>query len=783
VTVRPLPLEGTRIVEAAENIAGPYCTKLFVDAGADVIKVESEAGDPLRRWSVSQDLGPGETGALFRYLNGGKRSVVGHLSDARVDRLLASTSLVLEGGSLDDAALAALHERHPHLTVLSLSWFGRTGPWRDRPATEFTLQAASGSTMSRGRVDREPLSAGGRLGEWIAGGFAAAAGLAALRRPGTCPHLDVSIFECMCLTMGGHLALAHQMGQPRHPRYVELPSVERTRDGYVGFCTVTRQQFSDLLALIGHEELIGDDELATYFGRQQRSASFSRMVTDWTIERTSAEIIEVASLLRIPVTPIGTPSTVTALDHFVARDVFCAQPDGGFLRPRPPYRVDGHWLTEPRPAPALGEFTPLGDDDRIAAPRPDGDRGQLPLAGVRVVDFTAFWAGPSATNLLALMGADVVKVESIQRPDGIRFSSTKSPADEAWWEWSPIFQWMNVNKEGVTADITNERGRGIVRRLIEGADLLIENFSPRVLEQCGFTWDSVHELNPRTVMVRMPAFGLGGPWRDRPGFAQTMEQATGMAWTTGYPDVPPIVPKGPCDPTAGIHAAFAALVGLRSRDSTGEGVLVEVPMVETALNISAELVIELGAYGHSMSRSANRGPVACPQGTYRCEGDDQWVALAVVSDVQWTRLIEIVGDRRLGEADVADRAGREHHIDEIDKIIEAWTLRQSSESVERQLLDAGLPAGRLGSPYDLGQNVQLAHRHFFEQVEHPGAGTIDVMTLPFTKPDATPWITTPAPSLGQDNEEVLGRCGFSADEIAELARDMVIGRVPAGARS
>jgi crotonobetainyl-CoA:carnitine CoA-transferase CaiB-like acyl-CoA transferase len=769
-----LPLSDIRVVDTSTGIAGAYCTKLLADAGAQVVKVEGDLGDPLRRRATGKELPAGETGALFQYLHAGKRSLVGQVGDAALRSVLAGADLVVEDG-LDGESMLRLQSEFPDLLVVSLSWFGRSGPWSERPANEFTVQAACGSLKSRGTPDRAPLAAGGQLGEWIAGGYAGTIALAALRAPTWSRHLDISIFECMCLTMGGHLDLAAQMGQPRLPRYVELPSVEETKDGVVGFCTITRQQFSDFLALIGHPELIDDDHLATYAGRQERAAMFHQMVREWSATQTTDDILDMASAMRIPVAPIGRPSTVPSLEHFVARGVFCAQPGTSFMRPRPPYRFNGEWLSEPRPAPALGELgqrAPWGERSVVEPAPPAG----LPLQGIRVVDLTAFWAGPSGTHLLAALGAEVIKVESVRRPDGMRFSTTRSPQQsEQWWEWSPIFQWMNVNKRGVTLDITTEAGRAILLKLAQSSDVLIENFSPRVLEQCGLTWESIHEANPQLTMVRMPAFGLTGPWRDRPGFAQTMEQMTGMAWITGYPERPPIVPKGPCDPTAGIHAAFAVLAGLRASAQGGVGVFVEVPMVETALNIAAEAAIEFSAYGVEASRNGNHSARVSPQGTYPCRGDDEWVALSIESDAQWECFAALVGEPHLQTPALLVEAERRRQADGLDYHIAEWTRTRTASAVEEALWLAGIPAARVVSPYDLRENPQLAHRRFFESLQHPVLGDLHLMTLPFPRPDGQGWIRTPAPMLGQDNWAVLSQSGIDQADFEVLRQSDVIG--------
>ena len=194
--------------------------------------------------------------------------------------------------------------------------------------------------------------------------------------------------------------------------------------------------------------------------------------------------------------------------------------------------------------------------------------------------------------MLAAFGADVVKVESIQRPDGIRYSGGMRKDVDDWWEYGWVFHAMNTNKRSVTLDLNSDDGRRLFKTLVAGADVVIENFSPRVMDNFGLTADVLLEVNPKLVVARMPAFGLDGPWRDRVGFAPTMEQLAGLAWVTGLPENPPVTPRGACDPLAGVHAAFAVLAALHFADRTGTGQLVELPMIETVLNVTAIQPIE-----------------------------------------------------------------------------------------------------------------------------------------------------------------------------------------------
>ncbi|WP_007509544.1 CaiB/BaiF CoA transferase family protein [Pseudofrankia saprophytica] len=876
------PLAGVRVLELATQIAGPYCGKLFADAGADVVKVEPPgSGDPMRAWSASGSRPDGD-GALFRFLNTSKRSVAADPDSSRVRALAAAADLVIVGGALAgggtpgsgnhggdgatvDGALAGngifagagagagaaadadadagpaavrrLHADNPRAVILSISPFGLTGPWADdgwRPGfpasavapnrgavTEFLLQALCGSTAGRGEPDAAPLQAGGRIGEWASGVYAAVVGLAALRgsrRDGVGDLVDVSMLECMAIMMGGLSVVGPTImggtrpgGTPGSPgRIPETPSIEPTKDGLVGFCTITAQQFQDFLVLIERPDLLGDRDLALLPRRHARRAEFQAAVHAWTTRHTTEEVVELAAALRIPATPVGTPETVTTIDQFTARGVFVPNPRGGFHQPRTPYRV-GDFRGRPlAPAPALGEHTATArwpataaadaaaatDDDGLARTARPAVR-PLPLDGLRVLDLTAFWAGPSATMLLGSLGADVVKVEGVSRPDGMRFAGGKPPTEPSWWEWGTMFLATNANKRAVSLELSTAEGLGLARRLVGACDVVIENFTPRVLPNLGLDWEAVHAANPSAVLTRMPAFGLDGPWRDRTGFAQTMEQASGMAWLTGTADGPPVIPRGACDPIAGLHAAFATLVALAARDrpdGDGSGALVEATMIESVLNVAAELTVEYTESGASLRRDGNRGPLgplAAPQGVYRCArdpaGPDVWLALAITDDVQWRDLCAVLGRPDLAaDAGLATLAGRRVTAahDRVDEAIAAWTAAAPDRATALAALAAGgVPAAPVIPAADLLANPQLAARGFFERLAHPVVGEHPMPGVAFRLASHPgPLLRRPAPVFGQHDDEVYGGLlGLTPAELDGLRARRVLGDRPAGA--
>lgn len=789
-------LDGLVVLDCSDTLAGAYAAKLLGDAGATVTAVEPPGGSAMRRHTWDRELPPGQDGALFRYLRHGHRSVVAAVGDERLTPLVEGSDVVVTGGGAGPLGRAAdLAARYPGLVVASVTPYGLTGPDADRPGTEFTVQADSGALAVRGTPDRPPIQLGGRIVEWVAGAYAGFAALASHRRQAATGHgdlIDVSLCEVANLSGTNFFDLIHSLsGRPplapdRPARNVEIPSIEPTADGWVGFNTNTRQQFDSFCLLIERPDLIDGGEWASLRERSARADEWNAMVRAWTTRHPTGEIVKRAAELRLPVAPVCDGAAVTELEQVVERGLLVDDPTGSFRMPRRPWSIDGE------PAPAASPAPTAGAHDDAPAPRhrarpvpseavPSG-RAALPLAGLTVVDMTAWWAGPSATGLFAALGADVIHIESVRRVDGIRMTGGMFADRPQWWEYSSFFLQTNTNKRGVTLDLGSPRGRDLLLRLVAQADLVVENFTPRVLDAFDLGWDAVHAANPRAVMVRMPAFGLDGPWRDRPGFAQTMEQVTGLAWLTGYADDQPRIQRGPCDPNGGVHAALAALVALARRDRTGTGCLVEAPMFEAALAVAAEPVLEWTTYGNRVGRDGNRGPTAAPQGLYGCAGAEQWLAVAVETDAQWHALCAEIGRPDLSaDPELVAHAGRRRHHDRIDRAVAAWASARTVETAAAALNAAGVPAAQATDPRTVSRQPQLAARGYFEDVDHPVVGRHPVPGLPWRARGVDRWVRSPAPTVGQHNREVLGdRLGCDDRELEALEADGVIGTRPAG---
>ncbi|MFD4407097.1 CoA transferase [Nocardia sp. NPDC058499] len=803
-------LAGYTVVTLAGGIAGVYCTKLLADAGARIIFAEPPQGVTLRRRTSSDATpAPGVDGALFQFLAGAGHSVVVDPSRAQdrelLDALLTDADAVVwsPGGDPGDDprfAPAELRERHPHLVVTAITPFGLDGPWAGRPATEFTLQAWSGGLvgLGRGAPERAPIHIGGEVGEWFAGAHAAAATLTARHRAlrtGTGELVDLSMLETQILGLSYYpVSFYDTVNRPfRTQRRLSRPGVATAADGLIAVGCGTAQQWFDLCVMVGHPEWIDEDPTPAITERTNEKAG---EIAAWFAEHTVAEIRELATAFRIPNSPVVSGADVAEIDQHRAREFFTANPRAGFVQPGPPFRTAPALLRSPEPAPALGEHTDhyrqIADTarrhtaDSAARRSPTGAAQPLPFAGLRVLDMTTFWAGPSCTHYLALQGAEVIHVESAQRPDGTRLIAGVPVDEDRWWEKSGIFSGLNTNKRGITVDFRTDAGREILRRLVASCDVLVENYTPRVIEQIGLDYDTVRTLRPDAIMVRMPGFGLDGPWRDNPAFAYVIEDASGLTWRTGYPDQNPVEPYSLGDPNAGVHALVGVLLALEHRRCTGAGVLVEAAMVDAALNITAEQVIEYSAYGTLLERDGNRGPHAAPQNLYRAAGVDEfgrpdnWVALAVATDEQWAALTAALGEPGWTSApEFRTAAGRRAHHDDIDKHLSAWCAGRPAGEIVDVLWAAGVPVAEVRQPHRQTEIPQLGHRNFFEPVPHPINPTARHSTVParFSAGPAR-YHRAHAPLLGQDNDAVLRELGYSAQEIAAFENDKVIGGAP-----
>jgi CoA:oxalate CoA-transferase len=390
-----------------------------------------------------------------------------------------------------------------------------------------------------------------------------------------------------------------------------------------------------------------------------------------------------------------------------------------------------------------------------------------PLSGIRVVDLTRILSGPFCSMLLGDLGADVVKVES---PDGDHVRNQGASIDGMSW----YFASFNRNKRSITLDLKTSRGKDVLRRLIERADVLVENFRPGVLAEIGFGPEVLESINPRLVVGSVNGYGSTGPYASRPAFDFIAQAMSGFMAVNGTPESGPLRAAPPLtDLIAGLYAAFGIVAALRVRDREGRGQHVEAAMLNGMISMMAYLSAAQLATGKTPPPTGNDHPVASPYGLFHAS--DGPVAVAPSTPTTLTRFLTAVGLLHLLDDDrFSTNAGRVEHRAALNAMIDAAMRHESQSYWIERLNDAGVPCGRVQSLGEAFEDPQVRHQEMVIDVEHPGHGTVKMTGFP-VKLSKTPCrVNRPAPDLGSHTDEVLAEAGFSPREIEELRKEGAI---------
>jgi crotonobetainyl-CoA:carnitine CoA-transferase CaiB-like acyl-CoA transferase len=416
-----------------------------------------------------------------------------------------------------------------------------------------------------------------------------------------------------------------------------------------------------------------------------------------------------------------------------------------------------------------GQMSPWGSTEQPAGP----------LMGLRILDLSGYMSGPLVTLIAGDLGAEVLKVESIQRLDGWRGGGR----GDAGWERAPGFNWIARNKRDITLNLTERRGADILRRLVADADALVENYTPRVMRNFGLSYEELVTIRPDLIMLSMPGFGGSGSWRDYTAFAWNTEELATICHLTGYEDSPPLFTGTTGgDPLAGLMGALALVAALNHRRRTGQGQHIDLSQVEAATSFMGDMLVKAQLSGSDPTRHGNRSDEMAPHGIYPCAGIDKWIAIACRSDEEWARLWrEMTGALDSDDADgvwLRTRRERLRDVDLLNRTVADWTRPQDAHELMYRLQAAGVPAGAVLDGRDLLEDPHLVARGFHFLQERAGVGVKHYMAEPFHMSAPLP-TARPAPLLGEHNDEILrGVLGLSDEEIEELTRDNVIGTAP-----
>jgi len=782
-----MPLARYRVLQVGSGVALDYSGKLFSDFGADVIKLEPPGGDPLRQ--VPPVLEDGESG-VFAWLNTNKRRVTE--SAGVLDTLMAGADVLLDGRPPADmppdgpGSHTAWRDVHPGLVITAISWFGDSGPYRDFAATEATVRALGGLVVLTGRAEGPPtLATDGQSGVMagLAAFIATAAGLFDSRAGGR--RFSVSVHETAVNVAEYEAAVAWDAGKSPPRRGVNRfgrnypVGIYPTRQGMIGVTIVTPGQWRTVCAMMGMPDLALDPRYRLNVDRLSRAHEIDALFQPIWESRTALEWFELGLEHKLPLAVV--PSMAELLEQSIHRQ------RGAFA----PVRIGRSTFQAPvlpqhlTLTPRAGGTAPLPGKDEAAwlipaSAHPSGPApaGRLPLEGLRIIDLTMGWAGPTATRPLGDLGAEIIKVEACQYPDWWRGTDLRASfIAEHGYERVPWFQLMNRNKLNVTLDLTHADGVALLKRLVADADVVVENYSNEVLRKLGLDYTVLAQLKLDLVMLSMPAFGSDNAWSACRAYGSTLEQASGLPTVTGFEDDPPTMNQTAYgDPVGGFNAAAALMVALLHRQETGQGQNIDLSQVECMLPLVAPALIEQSATGRTGPRIGNRHALHVPQGCFRCAGDDRWIAISITDDAAWAALCGLLRRADLAELTTPQRRQQEA---ELEAVIGGWTASRNAEEVMAQLQARGVAAGVARQPFELDRDPHLTARNFWRRVDRPYIGSQWQSSSAFREGAAPHPIRRVSPTLGQDNETILsGRLGLSRETLDRLAREGVIGTIP-----
>ena len=799
-----LPLQNITVVEASEGVAGAFCGRMLAAFGADVIKIERPpGGDPTRvAEPVLPNVTASEASALHLHLNMGKRSALldwhtEHGSES-LKRLIQNADVLLEDWNtamLERMGLAnGVESLNPSLVNLSLTPFGAGGPYSDWTTTPLVSLALGGFLYLSGDEDREPLVIPGRQPEYLAGLHGYGGLMMALlerQRTGRGKRVYVSEIETLAAlhqfttvmhTYGGVVRSRHGARWENKGNYGRYPiTILPCKDGYVSYAVSTEGQWDLLFPMVGQPELLEDPRFETFEVRREHADDIDAILIDWMKDKTRQEVFEYAAGdWSEPASPLLNLSETLSDEQLAHRNFFTdvEHPNAGTLTyPTVPFRMSA---TQPhfRPAPRLGEHT----DQVLGAqtPSPSRERAGVrvntypsqplrnksespPLADIRILDLTRVWAGPLATRILGDFGVDVIKISDPRVPID-RLGGTNNK--------------LNRNKPNLALRLDHDSGRDAFLELVKTADVVVENFRPRVMRNFNLTYEDLRAVRPDIIMCSMPGYGTTGKYADYPAFGPSVEAMTGIPSMMGYEGGPPRTSSLAFpDPVSALNSVAAIMTALNHRRRTGQGQFIDLALIEGPICQIGEFIAAHSRTGIQPQRVGNAHPDHAPYGVYPTRGEDEWIAICVTSDEQWRELCRLMGKPKLANSGkFMVEAARRKDLNILDEIIAQWTRKQDGTELAADLQSAGIAAGRAAKNYQLLADPHLNARNFFVEIDEPDVGTKTYpgQAIRMEGMDRASWI--PSARLGEHTGPILSQLlGMSLGQIADLERNETIG--------
>lgn len=818
------PLEGVRVLDLGEGIAGPFGATLLADFGAEVIKVEHPAGgDILRRlppFASGTDSLPssseqgasasagvmtasGEASLWWAVDGRNKKSFTADLSQSEgrelVRRLVALSDVAIDSfrpGILErwNLGYEELRRANPGIILVRASGFGQFGPYRDRPGTDLTGAALGGMASLTGYPDGPPVRTGTSMCAYLTGLFSALAALLALyhrdaRETGVGQEIDLALYEPLLRVSEYNFAHYSLEGAIRervgngHPAAAPLGNF-RTRDGKWAFILAGMDHiFSRLCRAMGREELVQDPRFSERIRRSENADAIHAIVANWVREQTLEELVERLDRDEVPVGPIYSIEDIFEDPHYRARGnlVEVEDPVLGKLRmqgvsPRLSLTPGKVRWSGPRLGEHNAEILQLIDSAQNPEspprfPEEPQPQARLPLEGLRILDLGSSGAGPIGPTILGEFGAEVIKVEE---PGGTHMLLRNVAP---YYGGSTLF-WAveGRNKKSITLDLRRPEGQELARRMAARCDVVLGDFRCGVLEKWGLGYEDLKKVNERIILVTVSTFGQSGPYGRRAGYDMIGLAAGGLVYLTGTPDRPPVRPGlilG--DYTTAITNALGTLMALYARHRLGRGQWIDATLYESIFRLSEWTVAAYDKLGWKRERSGNRHPSLAPSGIYPAR-DGRWVAVDAPTDRLFARLARALGKNGwLEEARFRTPAARVQNADALDEAIASWVGERIAQEVVEILVAAGVPVSLVYDTRDIFEDPHCAARENLVEVEDPVIGPVRMQGV-FPRLSLTPGsVRRGAPALGQDNREVYGGLlGLSQEEMERLEQEGVI---------
>lgn len=727
-----LPLNDVRVLDLTDGL-GESAGRYLADLGAEVVRVEVPGGSRSRAAEPVVD----GISIPFALRNANKLGITLDLeSDAgrtRLRELAVDADILIEShrpGRLAELGVGPDEIRSvaPSLVWLSVSGFGQTGPYRDWVATEPVLYALSGVLSRSGAPGAEPLLPPAGLVEESVGAHAAWAALLAYHRrlaSGRGETVDLSAFEAIVhgfdpgFGAQGSAAAGRSEDFPRgRPDAANFYPVFPCKDGHVRICLLAKRQWRGMFEWLGAPDEFADPKYDTIPARFAAAGTLHPLIEDLFAAYTQAELVAEGARRGVPVGGVHTLTEVLATEHFAASGSLMDAEIAPGVRARVPsgyVSVAGERAGIRTRAPQLGEHNDLPLPPRNPRTAGADDPFAAPLAGLRVLDLGVIVFGAELSRQFADYGADVIKIENANFPDGLRQSKRGAAL-------AASVAWGHRNKRSLGLDLRSPEGADLFRRLVADADVVLANFKPGTLASMGLSYESLAEINPRIVVSESSSFGSTGPWRSRLGYGPLVRASCGVSALWRYPDDEELLCDGQTvypDHIAAHVAAVAVLAALIDRRRTGRGTNLELAQADTALTqLGAQLVTE-GLRPGTVTAPGNTDPYASPSGVYACAGDDEWCVVSVSNDEEWAALCGVLGRPDLTEDNrFATAKQRVAHRAEADALVAEWLRERKPQAAAATLQAAGVPAGAMLRLPELLTDPHLTARCTYTTIGH-----------------------------------------------------------------